>query len=475
MVEAEGAMSRRGFIAGAAALAAGPALAAPGRLRAGAAAVDITPKLGVSLSGTIMQIGPATAIHDRLHARALVLDDGTTRSAIVTADATMVSEEVFDKAKALARNRTGIAAERMLMAGTHTHAAPRMIGIGTTKLDEEYYALFPERIAEAVAQAAANLAPASIGWGRADVPQFPRNRRWFLKPDAMPPNPFGGTDDQVMMHGNRNGLGVKAAGPVDPELSVVMVRRDDGQPLAVLGNYSIHYVGGYARAEVSSDYFGCFAEEMAAVLEAEQARPPFVGILTNGTSGDVASTVRGYDKMRLIARTLAQKAVALMPAMTWQTNAPLAMREMTLELGVRRPDAERLAWARANVDKPLAKGEHRWRQIYCREAIALSQYPAVAKVRLQALRIGDLGIVSIPCEVFAETGLAIKKTSPLKPAFTIELANAYWGYLPTPEQHKLGGYETWPARSSCLEVEAEPKIRAAALDLLRQVAPKQGA
>ena len=59
-----------------------------------------------------------------------------------------------------------------------------------------------------------------------------------------------------------------------------------------------------------------------------------------------------------------------------------------------------------------------------------------------------------PCETFVEIGLEIKKQSPLKPTFTIELANGYNGYLPTPEQHKLGGYETWRARSSYLEVDA---------------------
>ena len=74
------------------------------------------------------------------------------------------------------------------------------------------------------------------------------------------------------------------------------------------------------------------------------------------------------------------------------------------------------------------------------------------KVVLQALRIGDLGICAIPCEVFVEIGLELRKKSPLKQTFTIELANGYNGYLPTPEQHKLGGYETWRARSSYLEV-----------------------
>ena len=90
-------------------------------------------------------------------------------------------------------------------------------------------------------------------------------------------------------------------------------------------------------------------------------------------------------------------------------------------------------------------------------------------IALQALRIGDLTIASAPCEVFAETGLGIKKGSVAKATFMIELANGYGGYLPSPEQHEFGGYETWPARSSFLEVEAETKIRTTLLNLIRTV------
>ena len=109
-------------------------------------------------------------------------------------------------------------------------------------------------------------------------------------------------------------------------------------------------------------------------------------------------------------------------------------------------------------------------EVYARETLLLAKYPATVKVKLQAIRIGDLGIASSPCETFAEIGLAIKKQSSLKPTFTIELANGYNGYLPTPEQHKLGGYETWRARSSYLEVEASVKITGTLVELLKEVA-----
>jgi hypothetical protein len=93
-------------------------------------------------------------------------------------------------------------------------------------------------------------------------------------------------------------------------------------------------------------------------------------------------------------------------------------------------------------------------------------------LKLQAIRIGDLGIGTIPNEVYSSTGLAIKKESPLETTFTIELANGAEGYIPPPEQHKLGGYTAWRARTSSLEVNAEPKIRKTVLELLREVKGK---
>ena len=91
------------------------------------------------------------------------------------------------------------------------------------------------------------------------------------------------------------------------------------------------------------------------------------------------------------------------------------------------------------------------------------------EVVLQAYRIGDLGVVGIPCEVYGITGLELKARSPLQPTFVMELANGAAGYIPPPAQHQLGGYTTWPARTAGLEVEAEPKIVDGLLKLLETI------
>lgn len=130
---------------------------------------------------------------------------------------------------------------------------------------------------------------------------------------------------------------------------------------------------------------------------------------------------------------------------------------------------QRIKWAQGVLANPAAKQPHRWATVYANETLHLSRYPDQKSIILQAIRLGEVAIAAAPCEVFAETGLAIKGRSPFPKTFTIELANGYGGYLPSPEQHKLGGYETWPARSSFLEVEAEPKIQQALVNLLKQL------
>jgi hypothetical protein len=110
-------------------------------------------------------------------------------------------------------------------------------------------------------------------------------------------------------------------------------------------------------------------------------------------------------------------------------------------------------------------------EAYALEQIYLHEQP-VRELKLQAIRIGDLGITAIPNEVYAITGLKLKAQSPAGATFNIELANGAEGYIPPPEQHKLGGYTTWPARTAALEVEAEPKIVETLITLLEKVFDK---
>ena len=109
-------------------------------------------------------------------------------------------------------------------------------------------------------------------------------------------------------------------------------------------------------------------------------------------------------------------------------------------------------------------------EVYARETVQLADWPETFKTPVQTMRVGDLGIVALPGEPFCQTGLNLKAKSPFKPTMMVGMANDYAGYLPTEEQHELGGYETWRAKSSFLEVAAATKIEQTALELLNNLA-----
>jgi hypothetical protein len=444
---------------------------------AGVRTVDIAPeKFPVLVNGGFLP-SRATQVIDPIRAKASVLDDGATRLVIVVVDSCMLPRELIDQAKALAREKTGIPTERMLISATHTHSAPAAMGALGCPADAGYAANLPERIADVVSRAALALEPARIGWSAIDDPAHTFCRRWIRRPDKMIDDPFGQRTVRANMHpGYQNPDVIGPSGPVDTALTVLSIQGLDGRPIAVLANYSMHY---YGAQPVSADYFGRFAAALAQRIGASSVDPPFVAIMSQGTSGDQMWMDYGQPKkdpgLDSYAQDVARRAHQAYQTIAYHEWVPLAMAEKTLALSRRVPDETRLAWAR-KVGASLKDGAKErpprdLPEVYAQEAIFLHEEPR-RELKLQAIRIGDLGIAAIPNEVFAITGLKLKAQSPFDTTMNIELANGSEGYIPPPEQHALGGYTTWPARTAGLEVEAEPKIVAAVLELLEQVAGK---
>ena len=221
------------------------------------------------------------------------------------------------------------------------------------------------------------------------------------------------------------------------------------------------------------------------LIGAEKVEPSFVGIMSQGTSGDLmwldfSQPKKSWD-IDAYAGAVAERAYEGYKRIEYHDWVPLAMAEKTLTLGVRLPSKERLSWAEEIVAQmngpkptigPEEKGYERYREVYAREQVLLVKRGPTRELKLQAISIGGLGITGIPNEVFGITGLKIKASSPLEPTFNIELANGAEGYIPPPEQHILGGYTTWAARTAGLEVNAAPKIINIVLDLLSEVSGK---
>ena len=447
-------------------------------LRAGAYAQDITPeKWPVSVNGGMGDRKTSTSA-DTLHARCLVLDNGEGAIAFVVIDSCMVPRDVLDEAKQLASEKTGIPAARMLMSATHTHTAVTVTGVFQSDPEEEYKRLLARRIAEGIEKAWKQREPAKIGWAVGSDPHQVFNRRWFTQDGIVNTDPFERTSDKVRMNpGFDKSINKETSGPTDPEVCLISVQSVTGKPICLFANYSLHYVGG--KDALSADYFAEFASQVAIKLEATKVEPPFVGVMSNGTSGNINNVNFGLDapvaqqpgeQIKVVAASVAEAAFKAYQTIKYHDWVPLAAAQAEVELGVRKPSEEDLAEAKKWLAEAGPGPYGKLRDVYARETVLLDGYPETVKAIVQAFRIGDLGVTTTPCETFVETGLAIKKASPMKPTFCVSLANGYNGYLPTAEHHALGGYETWRARSSYLSFDSEVKIREAIMKLLDEVA-----
>lgn len=403
--------------------------------KAGAATSNITPPLGMEIVGNFAPRPIAKHVHDELHVRCLVLDDGATKLAFAVADTISLARDVWDEAKNKIEAVTGIPAANMMFSGTHTHSSVSAITNKDPSLD--YRSFIISRTVDGVRRALNKLEPARIAWGSGKLPQHVFNRRWLLKEGVTNDNPFGGKDRAVMNPSSllRPRL-AGPAGPTNPEVYCLSVQAADGRQIALMANYWLHYVGGVNREDLSADYFGEFCRRIE-----EKIGAPCVGLLANGPCGDVnnndysgktpAVKREPYEKIKLVAGDLAQEVLRVQKTLQHRDWVPLKAAASDLQLAVRRPTPEMVTWAEGVLAKPKdSTPMHRLEQPYAERTLAARDAkPDTVQAVIQAFRIGDLGIAAIPFEVFTEIGLEIKDRSPFADTFTIELANGSHGLM----------------------------------------------
>lgn len=449
------------------------AASTPHLFQAGAYAVDVTPtNFPVLINGGFLAAS-ASKVTDALHARCLVLDDGATRVGFCVIDSCLIPREFCDEAKVLIQRATGLPGDRIMIAATHSHSAPSIMQVLGTPEDPNYPRFLLARVVEGFRQAVGRLQPARIGWAIKPVPELTHTRIWIRRPDRLEENPFGERTVRANMHpGYLNPDVIGPSGPSDPDLSLVSIQSLSGQPIAVMANYAMHY---YGAVPISADYFGRFAERLRVLVGGDRNESPFVGIMSQGYSGDqhwmdygraqTPSNINEYaDKLAQIAHEMCQR-------IAYHDWLPVRMLDKDLPLPVRLPDEARTAWARQVVKNVAGRLPRTLPEVYAAEQLWLNENP-VMNVKLQAWRIGDLGMTAVSGEVFAITSLKLKAQSPLQPLVNIEVANGEHGYIPPPEHHLLGSYNTWACRTAGLEMGAEPKIVDALLGMLEDLAGK---
>ncbi|MBM4081095.1 MAG: hypothetical protein FJ278_15435 [Planctomycetes bacterium] len=440
-----------------------------GTLLAGAAKTNITPPLGVTLSGSFYP-RQANDVYDELHAKAIALSDGATKVAIVVCDLIAMTRDRMDAVKARAEKLCGIPAANIFISCTHTHSGPAPCWVLGVPPENAYMDWACLKIADAVALAARRMRDAQAGAAVGSVPDQVFNRRWWL------------TDGTVRMNpGLQNPNLVRPAGPTDPDLAILAIETPEREPIALLANYALHYVGAGSGTEICADYFAFFGRAMARMVNADARDPQreFLAIMSNGCSGDINNVNFAQPRHSLtqIPRAKAAQVADVCAAEAlrlWRERTQMS-RDVTLgvaakEVSVRKrhiaPDDLQAAKER------MAKGKTSDRDtdwFWAWMKVMVSEMPDTFPTRLQALRIGDVGLVGLPGEIFVEIGLQIKARSPFRVTMPIELANGYLGYTCTDKSLKEGSYETQIATSSIPAAGTEALYVETATELFRSL------
>ena len=427
-------------------------------LKAGAAAVNITPLLGTSLVGYFRD-RKATDVHDELYAKAVVLDNNETQLALVVCDIIGAGKERLGRARELIQERCGIPVDHTMISCTHTHTGPASVSALEVDIDEPYMEFLVPRIVDSVQRAKNRLQEARISFGLGRVDGVAFNRRYWMKDGTVRMNP-----------GYHNPNIVRPAGPIDPELGVLRLVDLKGKTIALLANFALHYVGEGDNLAVSADYFGFFSQAIQRLLNER-----FIAMLANGCCGNVnnidvhnpPTRKKPYEHAKHVATLVAAEALRVSELMTFSDWCLLAVNREILTIGVRQPTAQELEEAERLLAKPTTEfGRER---VYAREILMLSRMEKEVQAEVQVIRMGDLALVALPGEVFVEIGLEIKKRSPFKTTFVVELANDWVGYVPTAQAFEEGDYETRLARSSKLAPEAAMQFTQSAVKLLHKL------
>lgn len=414
-------------------------------MKAGWARVNITPPLGVPLAGYYVSEGRTQAaqnVLDELHGKALVLDDGTSKLALVATDLIHIPSGLLSGVREVTSVLTGIPTEHVVVSASHNHSGPALDpladerGLLPCPTDSAYVQTLARKLGSAVALAAQRVDQVdyAVGTGSCDININRRERR---ADGSYKPLPF---------------LGQNPDGPVDHTVTVAGFRNRAGAS-ALLVNYPCHAVVLGANHEISADFPGAMQRFVEDALAEE-----VTAFYTNGAQGDVNPIVHPgpYSEAVRLGRELGCEVVKIAGRLKYQPTrnaSGLAIRTKRLTLPVRQtPTLEDEAALLADLDNDnrqrrqqegtsgLLQGEMDY-SVMLNRHLKRNAHPSGIEAELTALRIGDLACCTVPGELFTELGLTLQRRSPAAHTALIGLANGSVGYLPTAQAYHEGGFE----------------------------------
>jgi len=401
-------------------------------MRAGTSKVNITPPVGLELSG--WSFGKSVGILDELYAKVLLLESDGKRVLIITADLIGFNTEYADYIRKNIADRLNMNVSDILISCSHTHSGPATMFLRHWgEIDDDYVYIAEKQIIGAAIMASNNMRDASIGSGKGIVNGVCDNRR----------------DGQN--------------GSVDPEVGVIRVDFD-GKMAAVLMNFSCHPVAahnyknmisadypGYAMKVIESSLFAKRLEQKTSCINGD-----VTALHTTGTAGDI--NPKGLHDIKYAERfgyMIGGEALKVAESIITLPELSLSTASECVRMPVARlPEKEDLKRIIDESKQKIAQqgqGKENSDLIsthilmeWAQDALKAIEDGSVTdhlNMEIQAIRMNDILLIAIPGEVFVDIGLNIKKASPYLYTYVIEMANGSSAYLPTRKAFEKGGYE----------------------------------
>ena len=372
---------------------------AQGKLMAGVAKTDITPAIGTPLAGYgARRAQPSTGVHDPTEARALILDNGTEKLALVSVDHLGFDHGMVDRIRAIASAATHILPDHIFIMSSHTHSGggafmemlPLLANVLAGKFDPKTRAFYEQRTAEAIVEANKTLKPVRIGFGAGEARGISRFR------STWPPN-----------------------GPVDPEVGVIRVDSlATGKPLAVLINFAAHpTVLGAENMTFSADFVD-YARNAVERLAGGEA----MAIFANGAQGTIAPhAFQGDDawqRAENVGTILAAEAFKVMLMIKLQDSVDIKLVRTPLTLKI----------VPTSVFPP-----------------AMS-YPPSYESEINAISFDNrIAFVAIPGELGSILNFQVKERGKMlgfEKTFLLGLTNDALGYIISEDEYRHRTYES---------------------------------
>jgi neutral ceramidase len=427
-------------------------------LKGGCAKVNITPPLGIPLIGSYGK--PSDDILDELYAKALVLNDGNTAIAIVSADLLYAPlEEITNPVREIIKEKTGIPEQNVLICATHTHSGPEVFArtklpskgrMPASRIDQNYLQVLIRKMADAAVIAHKNMQEVKIGAAKGHIPEIVYNRRPKTA-DGSVKMAFTLPVEVIVTKKIETGPEgcVKVTfdykqeeaqlefGPIDPDACVLKVEDVNGGMVGSVVNFGCHPVCiyPYLSTSISADY-PAYATGVVQQVEGG------ICLFTLGLAGNAVPVVRGVKPRERMGKALGSEALRRLQMVTTTDSVTLKALKKEIKFPIKK-----------EADPNETEADDKTKEYI--------------KTEIQVLRLGDIYILGLPGEILVEVGSEIKKRAGLENLFIVTLSNDTIGYVCHSGAYEEGGYE--PGTGTNLAKGAGEIMIKEAIDLISQI------